>query len=34
MQDAAVNLGIWGVPLAIIGGALRVSAPFLFVSLG
>ena len=34
MQDAAVTLGIWGVPLAIIGGALRVSAPFLFVSLG
>jgi simple sugar transport system permease protein len=34
MQDAAVSLGIWGVPLAILGGALRVSAPFLFVSLG
>jgi ABC-type uncharacterized transport system permease subunit len=28
------SLGIWGVPLAVIGGALRVSAPFLFVSLG
>lgn len=33
MQDA-VALGIWGVPLAILGGALRVSTPFLFVSLG
>src|SRR5262249_13251251 len=29
-----VTLGAWGVPLAVIGGALRVSAPFLFVSLG
>jgi simple sugar transport system permease protein len=27
-------LGWWGVPLAVLGGALRVSAPFLFVSLG
>src|SRR5438045_3751 len=33
MTDAA-TLGAWGVPLAVIGGALRVSAPFLFVSLG
>jgi ABC-type uncharacterized transport system permease subunit len=32
---AAVNeLGLWGVPLAILGGAIRVSTPFLFVSLG
>ena len=31
--DAAV-LGMWGVPLAVLGGALRVSTPFLFVSLG
>ena len=31
---AAVELGFWGVPLAVLGGALRVSAPFLFVSLG
>jgi general nucleoside transport system permease protein len=30
----AVILGFWGVPLAVLGGALRVSAPFLFVSLG
>jgi len=28
------DLGNWGVPLAIVGGALRVSAPYLFVSLG
>lgn len=28
------DLGLWGVPLAMIGGAIRVSTPFLFVSLG
>ena len=28
------DVGAWGVPLAVVGGALRVSAPFLFVSLG
>ncbi|HVY25184.1 MAG TPA: ABC transporter permease [Polyangiaceae bacterium] len=33
MNDVA-TIGAWGVPLAVIGGALRVSAPFLFVSLG
>jgi simple sugar transport system permease protein len=27
-------LGWWGVPIAILGGAIRVSTPFLFVSLG
>lgn len=27
-------LGSWGVPLAIVAGAIRVSTPFLFVSLG
>src|SRR5262245_12108582 len=27
-------LGWWGVPLAVFGGAIRVSTPFLFVSLG
>jgi simple sugar transport system permease protein len=27
-------LGAWGVPIAVLGGALRVSTPFLFVSLG
>jgi general nucleoside transport system permease protein len=30
----AATLGLWGVPLAVLGGALRVSTPFLFVSLG
>lgn len=28
------SLGIWGVPLAMIGGMIRVSTPYLFVSLG
>ena len=28
------GIGIWGVPLAVLGGAIRVSTPFLFVSLG
>jgi ABC-type uncharacterized transport system permease subunit len=28
------SLGWWGVPLAVLGGAVRVSTPFLFVSLG
>lgn len=32
MTDTA--LGLWGVPLAIFAGAIRVSTPFLFVSLG
>jgi general nucleoside transport system permease protein len=32
MADAAI--GLWGVPLAVLGGAVRVSTPFLFVSLG
>ena len=32
MADTAI--GLWGVPLAVLGGAIRVSTPFLFVSLG
>ncbi|MBF0393636.1 MAG: ABC transporter permease [Alphaproteobacteria bacterium] len=32
MDDMA--LGWWGVPLAVLAGAIRVSTPFLFVSLG
>ena len=28
------SLGWWGVPIGVIGGAIRVSTPFLFVSLG
>ncbi|TJW41045.1 MAG: ABC transporter permease, partial [Mesorhizobium sp.] len=30
----ATEIGLWGVPLAIVGGAIRVSTPFIFVSLG
>src|ERR1700754_782861 len=30
----SADLGLWGVPIGVIGGALRVSTPFLFVSLG
>ncbi|WP_376873468.1 ABC transporter permease [Albirhodobacter sp. R86504] len=29
-----VDVGLWGVPIAILGGAIRVSTPFIFVSLG
>jgi simple sugar transport system permease protein len=32
MTDA--GMGLWGLPLALMGGALRVSPPYLFVSLG
>ena len=28
------SIGLWTVPLAVFGGAIRVSTPFLFVSLG
>ena len=31
---ATTDIGLWGVPLAILGGAIRVSTPFIFVSLG
>lgn len=34
MDQTFSTLGLWGIPLAVLGGALRVSAPFLFVSLG
>jgi general nucleoside transport system permease protein len=30
----ASDLGLWSVPLAVFAGAIRVSTPFLFVSLG
>jgi simple sugar transport system permease protein len=33
MADAS-SLGLWVVPIAVLGGAVRVSTPFLFVSLG
>src|SRR6266566_6442752 len=28
------TIGLWTVPLAVLGGAIRISTPFLFVSLG
>ncbi len=28
------DIGLWSVPIAVLGGAIRVSTPFLFVSLG
>ena len=31
---AGSDIGLWGVPLAILGGAIRVSTPFIYVSLG
>lgn len=34
MDETAATLGWWGVPIAILGGAIRASTPFLFVSLG
>src|SRR4029079_19188584 len=30
----AAALGLWGIPLAVAAGAIRISTPFLFVSLG
>ncbi len=33
MTDAT-DLGFWGVAIAVLGGAIRVSTPYLFVSLG
>ncbi|WP_437643263.1 ABC transporter permease [Sorangium sp. So ce362] len=30
----ATALGLWGIPLAVAAGAIRISTPFLFVSLG
>ncbi|MGO4713982.1 ABC transporter permease [Bradyrhizobium sp. 2TAF24] len=33
MADASA-IGLWTIPLAVLGGAIRVSTPFLFVSLG
>lgn len=33
-MSTAAEIGLWGVPLGILGGAIRVSTPFLFVSLG
>ncbi|HMJ52350.1 MAG TPA: ABC transporter permease [Polyangiaceae bacterium] len=33
-MDGEIALGAWGVPLAVWGGAIRLSTPFLLVSLG
>jgi general nucleoside transport system permease protein len=33
-MEEVTALGWWGVPIAVLAGALRVSTPFLFVSLG
>lgn len=33
-MDEVAGLGWWGVPLALVAGAVRTSTPFLFVSLG
>ncbi|MEN9581673.1 MAG: hypothetical protein RJA70_4682 [Pseudomonadota bacterium] len=30
----AEDIGLWGVPIAMLGGMIRVSTPYLFVSLG
>src|SRR5215469_477360 len=34
MTESAIELGLWGLPVAVFGGAIRVGTPFLFVSLG
>ena len=31
---SAEDIGLWAVPIAMLGGAIRVSTPFIFVSLG
>ncbi len=33
-MTAEESLGLWGVPIAMLGGMIRVSTPYLFVSLG
>jgi general nucleoside transport system permease protein len=34
MTEPATDLGLWGLPIAVFGGAIRVGTPFLFVSVG
>jgi simple sugar transport system permease protein len=34
MSDPVTDLGLWALPVAVLGGAVRVGTPFLFVSLG
>ncbi|MBV1702955.1 MAG: ABC transporter permease [Hyphomicrobiales bacterium] len=33
-MSGSADIGLWGVPLAMIGGAVRVSTPYIFVALG
>jgi simple sugar transport system permease protein len=33
-EVTVTDLGLWGLPIAVMGGALRVGTPYLFVSLG
>src|SRR3989475_4381158 len=34
MTEAATDLGLWGLPIAVFGGAIRVGTPFLVVTPG
>jgi general nucleoside transport system permease protein len=34
MNELVTDLGLWALPVAVFGGAVRVGTPFLFVSLG
>ena len=34
MNDPVTDLGLWALPVAVLGGAIRVGTPFLYVSLG
>src|SRR5579859_2231675 len=34
MSEPATDLGLWALPVAVVGGAMRVGTPYLFVSLG
>jgi simple sugar transport system permease protein len=34
MSESITDLGLWALPVAIVGGAIRVGTPFLYVSLG
>src|SRR5438132_11622293 len=34
MNDSVTDLGLWALPLAVLGGSIRVGTPFLFVSIG
>ena len=34
MTESVTDLGLWSLPIAVFGGAIRVGTPFLFVSVG